>query len=158
MTLRRFHAPALLRNLLLSQQYMKPLSKYAFTIFIPSHESCGSTPFDIREVHPCLLFACARAALEIGHLSRCTSRPFFWRKFKKRLYLTCCVLTVGFFFCVFRQILTLEERVDTSGETQEERQGKMLLHTEYSLLSLLHNQDGVVHHHGLFQVCPVSPQ
>ncbi|MEE6484056.1 hypothetical protein FKM82_013741 [Ascaphus truei] len=27
----------------------------------------------------------------------------------------------------------------------------MLLHTEYSLLSLLHNQDGVVHHHGLFQ-------
>lgn len=28
----------------------------------------------------------------------------------------------------------------------------MLLHTEYSLLSLLHNQDGVVHHHGLFQV------
>lgn len=28
----------------------------------------------------------------------------------------------------------------------------MLLHTEYSLLSLLPNQDGVVHHHGLFQV------
>ncbi|MEJ1276019.1 hypothetical protein NN561_006921 [Cricetulus griseus] len=27
----------------------------------------------------------------------------------------------------------------------------MLLHTEYSLLSLLHTQDGVVHHHGLFQ-------
>lgn len=50
------------------------------------------------------------------------------------------------------QILTLEERSDSAGETQEERQGKMLLHTEYSLLSLLHNQDGVVHHHGLFQV------
>jgi len=49
------------------------------------------------------------------------------------------------------KILTLEERADESGETQEERQGKMLLHTEYSLLSLLHNQDGVVHHHGLFQ-------
>ncbi|TWW80059.1 Serine/threonine-protein kinase 40 [Takifugu flavidus] len=49
------------------------------------------------------------------------------------------------------KILTLEERVDCAGETQEERQGKMLLHTEYSLLSLLHNQDGVVHHHGLFQ-------
>ncbi|XP_062395299.1 serine/threonine-protein kinase 40 isoform X1 [Sardina pilchardus] len=49
------------------------------------------------------------------------------------------------------KILTLEERVDGAGETQEERQGKMLLHTEYSLLSLLHNQDGVVHHHGLFQ-------
>lgn len=42
--------------------------------------------------------------------------------------------------------------MDCAGETQEERQGKMLLHTEYSLLSLLHNQDGVVHHHGLFQV------
>nr|DBA33648.1 TPA: hypothetical protein GDO54_001297 [Pyxicephalus adspersus] len=49
------------------------------------------------------------------------------------------------------KILSLDERPDKSGETQEERQGKMLLHTEYSLLSLLHNQDGVVHHHGLFQ-------
>uniref|UniRef100_A0A672PTM2 Serine/threonine-protein kinase 40 n=1 Tax=Sinocyclocheilus grahami TaxID=75366 RepID=A0A672PTM2_SINGR len=49
------------------------------------------------------------------------------------------------------KILTLEERGDTAGETQEERQGKMLLHTEYSLLSLLSNQEGVVHHHGLFQ-------
>ncbi|XP_029483626.1 serine/threonine-protein kinase 40 isoform X1 [Oncorhynchus nerka] len=49
------------------------------------------------------------------------------------------------------KILTLEERADAAAETQEERQGKMLLHTEYSLLSLLHNQDGVVHHHGLFQ-------
>ena len=33
----------------------------------------------------------------------------------------------------------------------------MLLHTEYSLLSLLHTQDGVVHHHGLFQVGGTSP-
>uniref|UniRef100_A0A8C2H1Z5 Serine/threonine-protein kinase 40 n=2 Tax=Cyprinus carpio TaxID=7962 RepID=A0A8C2H1Z5_CYPCA len=49
------------------------------------------------------------------------------------------------------KILTLEERGDTAGETQEERQGKMLLHTEYSLLSLLSNQEGVVHHHGLFE-------
>ncbi|XP_028674625.1 serine/threonine-protein kinase 40 [Erpetoichthys calabaricus] len=49
------------------------------------------------------------------------------------------------------KILTLEERGEKGVETQEERQGKMLLHTEYSLLSLLHNQDGVVHHHGLFQ-------
>ncbi|XP_056126807.1 serine/threonine-protein kinase 40 isoform X1 [Rhinichthys klamathensis goyatoka] len=49
------------------------------------------------------------------------------------------------------KILTLEERGDMVGETQEERQGKMLLHTEYSLLSLLSNQEGVVHHHGLFQ-------
>lgn len=50
------------------------------------------------------------------------------------------------------KILTLEERGEKGAETQEERQGKMLLHTEYSLLSLLHDQDGVVHHHGLFQV------
>ncbi|KAI5947210.1 Serine/threonine-protein kinase 40 [Manis javanica] len=49
------------------------------------------------------------------------------------------------------KILTLEERGDQGMESQEERQGKMLLHTEYSLLSLLHTQDGVVHHHGLFQ-------
>ncbi|XP_044275393.1 serine/threonine-protein kinase 40 isoform X1 [Varanus komodoensis] len=49
------------------------------------------------------------------------------------------------------KILTLEDKSDKGTETQEERQGKMLLHTEYSLLSLLHNQDGVVHHHGLFQ-------
>ncbi|XP_075051539.1 serine/threonine-protein kinase 40 [Mixophyes fleayi] len=49
------------------------------------------------------------------------------------------------------KILSLEERPNKVGEAQEERQGKMLLHTEYSLLSLLHNQDGVVHHHGLFQ-------
>ncbi|XP_053123720.1 serine/threonine-protein kinase 40 [Hemicordylus capensis] len=49
------------------------------------------------------------------------------------------------------KILTLEDRSDKGAETQEERQGKMLLHTEYSLLSLLHSQDGVVHHHGLFQ-------
>lgn len=54
--------------------------------------------------------------------------------------------------CAFLQILTLEERGDQGIESQEERQGKMLLHTEYSLLSLLHTQDGVVHHHGLFQV------
>lgn len=34
----------------------------------------------------------------------------------------------------------------------DERQGKMLLHTEYSLLSLLSDQDGVIHHHGMFSV------
>uniref|UniRef100_A0A8C2MKE6 Serine/threonine-protein kinase 40 n=1 Tax=Cricetulus griseus TaxID=10029 RepID=A0A8C2MKE6_CRIGR len=49
------------------------------------------------------------------------------------------------------KIRTLEERGEQGIESQEERQGKMLLHTEYSLLSLLHTQDGVVHHHGLFQ-------
>lgn len=37
-------------------------------------------------------------------------------------------------------------------ETQDEKQGKMLLLTEYSLLSLLHDQSGVIHHHGFFKV------
>ena len=46
------------------------------------------------------------------------------------------------------KLLTLEEH---SKESQDGRQGKMLLHTEYSLLSLLHDQPGVVHHHGMFQ-------
>eukprot|EP00794_Sanderia_malayensis_P000540 gene540-1192_t len=46
------------------------------------------------------------------------------------------------------KLLTLE---DPGKETQDGRQGKMLLHTEYSLLSLLHEQNGVVHHHGMFQ-------
>ena len=41
---------------------------------------------------------------------------------------------------------------DSDEETQDDRQGKMLLHTEYSLLSLLHDQDGVIHHHGFFKV------
>lgn len=61
-------------------------------------------------------------------------------------------------FSLSLKILTLEERGDKGIETQEERQGKMLLHTEYSLLSLLHNQEGVVHHHGLFQVHLVTIQ
>ena len=47
---------------------------------------------------------------------------------------------------------------DLRHETPEDRQGKMLLHTEYSLLSLLHDQDGIVHHHGLFQVAVNSDQ
>lgn len=46
------------------------------------------------------------------------------------------------------KILTLE---DASRQRQDDRQGKMLIHTEYSLLCLLKNQDGVVHHHGLFK-------
>ncbi|XP_046847855.1 serine/threonine-protein kinase 40-like isoform X2 [Xenia sp. Carnegie-2017] len=50
------------------------------------------------------------------------------------------------FYCL--KMLTIEE---PGHETQDDKQGKMLLHTEYSLLSLLHDQDGVVHHHGLFQ-------
>ena len=53
------------------------------------------------------------------------------------------------------QILTMPD-IGTAKqeEVQQHTQGKMLLHTEYSLLSLLKDQDGVVHHHGLFKVCP----
>ncbi|XP_068237900.1 uncharacterized protein [Palaemon carinicauda] len=46
------------------------------------------------------------------------------------------------------KILTVR---DTSDENQDDRQGKMLLHTEHSLLSLLSGQKGVIQHHGLFQ-------
>lgn len=53
----------------------------------------------------------------------------------------------------FYQIKILTLRNEGQAETQDDRQGKMLLHTEYSLLSLLKDQDGVIHHHGLFKVC-----
>ncbi|KAG8179561.1 hypothetical protein JTE90_016131 [Oedothorax gibbosus] len=46
------------------------------------------------------------------------------------------------------KILTLQELED---ESMDDKQGKMLLHTEYSLLSLLQYQEGIVHHHGLFK-------
>ncbi|XP_039288111.1 serine/threonine-protein kinase 40 [Nilaparvata lugens] len=46
------------------------------------------------------------------------------------------------------KILTLKGEDE---ENQDDRQGKMLLHTEYSLLSLLHDQPNVVHHHGFFK-------
>lgn len=35
---------------------------------------------------------------------------------------------------------------------RDERQGKMLLHTEFSLLSLLQNEEGVIQQHGMFSV------
>ncbi|KAK7077543.1 Serine/threonine-protein kinase 40 [Halocaridina rubra] len=53
------------------------------------------------------------------------------------------------------KILTVR---DTSEETQDDRQGKMLLHTEHSLLSLLSGQKGVIQHHGLFQDYAVGVQ
>lgn len=51
----------------------------------------------------------------------------------------------------FYQVKILTLRNEGQQETQDDRQGKMLLHTEYSLLSLLKDQDGVIHHHGLFK-------
>lgn len=53
----------------------------------------------------------------------------------------------------FYQIKILTLKSEGQAETQDDRQGKMLLHTEYSLLSLLKDQDGVIHHHGFFKVC-----
>lgn len=52
----------------------------------------------------------------------------------------------------FYQIKILTLKSEGQPETQDDRQGKMLLHTEYSLLSLLKDQEGVIHHHGLFKV------
>lgn len=40
----------------------------------------------------------------------------------------------------------------TEKQQRDERQGKMLLHTEFSLLSLLHGEKGVIQQHGLFSV------
>ncbi|XP_012280697.1 probable serine/threonine-protein kinase DDB_G0277165 [Orussus abietinus] len=52
------------------------------------------------------------------------------------------------------KILTLKDENEL--ETEDDRQGKMLLHAEYSLLSLLQNQDGVIHHHGFFKDCALE--
>lgn len=46
------------------------------------------------------------------------------------------------------KILNLQ---DPDKETQDDKQGKMLLHTEFNLLSALKDQEGVIHHHGLFK-------
>lgn len=53
---------------------------------------------------------------------------------------------------VYYQIKILSLKNEGQPETQDDRQGKMLMHTEFSLLSLLKDQDGVIHHHGLFKV------
>ena len=37
------------------------------------------------------------------------------------------------------------------GDSQEENQGKVLLHNEHSILSILQDTSGVIHHHGLFR-------
>lgn len=50
------------------------------------------------------------------------------------------------------KILVLNNNTSNEKLLQDERQGKMLLHTEYSLLSLLENEDGVMQQHGLFSV------
>lgn len=50
------------------------------------------------------------------------------------------------------KILVLNNSTSNEKLLQDERQGKMLLHTEFSLLSLLENEDGIMQQHGLFSV------
>ena len=56
------------------------------------------------------------------------------------------------------KLLTLSKSTNVNCQN-DMKQGKMLIHTEYSLLSLLHSQEGVIHTHGLFQdeVIPENP-
>ncbi|CAG0916751.1 unnamed protein product [Notodromas monacha] len=56
------------------------------------------------------------------------------------------------YFCL--KILSLKNPGEE--ETQDYRQGKMLMHTEYSLLSLLEGEEGVVKCYGLFKY--VTPE
>lgn len=53
---------------------------------------------------------------------------------------------------LFPQILMLNNNTANEKLQRDERQGKMLLHTEFSLLSLLKNQKGVIQQHELFSV------
>ena len=39
------------------------------------------------------------------------------------------------------------------GEEPDNSQGKVLLHNEHLILSLLQDKPGVIHHHGLFKYC-----
>lgn len=41
--------------------------------------------------------------------------------------------------------------ISSDSETNDDRQGKVLLHNERLILSLLSDQPGVIHHHGLFR-------
>lgn len=58
-------------------------------------------------------------------------------------------LSIFFFFF---QILMLNNDTTNDSVMQEERQGKMLMHTEFSLLSLLKDEPGVIQQHGMFSV------
>lgn len=46
------------------------------------------------------------------------------------------------------KIVTLPHKKED--ETYSQRQAKLLIYNEYSVLSLLRDQDGVIHHHGLY--------
>ncbi|XP_038111688.1 serine/threonine-protein kinase 40 [Culex quinquefasciatus] len=50
----------------------------------------------------------------------------------------------------FYLLKILSYDLDTEMVNKETQQGKTLLHTEYTILSLLADLDGIIHHHGLF--------
>lgn len=64
--------------------------------------------------------------------------------------------TCLFFRLIHSQILMLNNSTSNEKLQRDERQGKMLLHTEYSLLSLLHGEKGVIQQHGLFSVSAIG--
>ena len=49
-------------------------------------------------------------------------------------------------FVVLKMLKTTNDR-----DVTEDRHGKVLLHNEHLILSLLQDQSGVIHHHGLFK-------
>lgn len=50
------------------------------------------------------------------------------------------------------EFMILKVLTTSSGsDSSDERQGKVLLHNERLILSLLNDQPGVIHHHGLFR-------
>uniref|UniRef100_A0A1Q3F1A2 Serine/threonine-protein kinase 40 n=1 Tax=Culex tarsalis TaxID=7177 RepID=A0A1Q3F1A2_CULTA len=50
----------------------------------------------------------------------------------------------------FYLLKILSYDIDTEMVNKETQQGKTLLHTEFTILSLLADLDGIIHHHGLF--------
>lgn len=60
-------------------------------------------------------------------------------------------MIVNFFIDEFYTLKILTIR-PSAEESQDDKQGKMLLHTEHSLLSFLRGQPGVLREHGLFEV------
>lgn len=52
----------------------------------------------------------------------------------------------------FYLLKILSYDIDSEMVNKETQQGKTLIHTEYTILSLLADLDGIIHHHGLFCV------
>lgn len=52
----------------------------------------------------------------------------------------------------FYLLKILSYDIESEMVNKETQQGKTLIHTEYTILSLLADLDGIIHHHGLFCV------